>query len=245
MQNKKHTEAAKAKMRMNHADFLGSKNPAWKGGLISVECANCGNIVQKKPSVLKKIKNPFCDVKCFAELKIKNTIGEKNSNYRGGKVSVVCTNCGKEIPKIRSALKRSKNLFCSDACRLRWLGKDQKGEKNHNYIDGRSFEPYLEEFNNELKELIRSRDGYKCQKCGCSEIENGEKLSVHHIDYDKKNCLPSNLISLCRRCNSEVNKNRRHWTQCFRKKLAKLKDGIQLSLRVNKFTRRHKSLVSR
>ncbi|GAG86075.1 unnamed protein product, partial [marine sediment metagenome] len=45
------------------------------------------------------------------------------------------------------------------------------GDKNPAYIDGRSCEPYTPEFNKQLKELIRNRDGYKCQKCGCSEIE--------------------------------------------------------------------------
>ncbi len=95
------------------------------------------------------------------------------------------------------------------------LGKD-----NPNYINGKSNEPYTVEFNNELKELIRHRDGYKCQKCNCPEIENGVKLTCHHVDYDKKNCLPENLITLCVRCNVKVNTNRKKWTRYFQKKLA-------------------------
>lgn len=91
-----------------------------------------------------------------------------------------------------------------------------KGSKNPAWKDGKSFEPYSPEFNEQLKELIRQRDNYQCQKCGCPEIENIEKLSIHHIDYDKKNCLPSNLIALCRRCNIKVNINREYWTEYFR-----------------------------
>ena len=50
------------------------------------------------------------------------------------------------------------------------------GEKHPRWLGGTSFEPYTEEFNRQLKELIRLRDNYQCQKCGCPEIENLEKL---------------------------------------------------------------------
>lgn len=93
------------------------------------------------------------------------------------------------------------------------------GENNPNWIDGRSFLPYPVEFDRQLKELIRCRDDYQCQKCGCSEIENIKKLCVHHIDYDKENCLPSNLTALCQSCNSLVNSNREFWKQYFSTKL--------------------------
>lgn len=89
------------------------------------------------------------------------------------------------------------------------------GENNPNWIDGRSFEPYSFEFNRQLKELIRRRDGYKCQLCGMPEIENIEKLSIHHIDYNKENNLPDNLITLCKSCNTKVNFNRDSWEEYF------------------------------
>ena len=92
---------------------------------------------------------------------------------------------------------------------------------NPNWLGGISFEPYTTEFNKQLKELIRLRDGYKCQKCGCSEIENIRKLSIHHVDYNKKNCLPENLITLCIGCNGKVNKNRKKWIKYFQKKIKK------------------------
>ena len=91
------------------------------------------------------------------------------------------------------------------------------GEKAPNWKGGKSFEPYTPEFNRQLKELIRQRDDYKCQKCGMPEIENIEKLSIHHIDYNKENCLPNNLIALCKICNSKVNFNRDYWTEYFKK----------------------------
>jgi len=93
----------------------------------------------------------------------------------------------------------------------------RKGKKHRNWQGGISFEPYTYEFNKQLKELIRQRDGYKCQLCGVPEIENIRKLDIHHIDYVKKNCLPNNLITLCKRCNGKVNSNRDFWEEYFKK----------------------------
>lgn len=68
-----------------------------------------------------------------------------------------------------------------------------------------SFEPYCPRFNLRLKEAIRNRDNRVCVKCGKSEILNGERLSVHHIDGEKMqgcNGVSWYLCSLCRSCNS-------------------------------------------
>ncbi len=84
---------------------------------------------------------------------------------------------------------------------------------NSNWQDGISFEPYTTEFNKQLKELIRTRDSYICQVCGATKEDRN--LDIHHIDYNKKNCLPTNLISLCRSCNIKANFNRKEWTKYF------------------------------
>lgn len=93
--------------------------------------------------------------------------------------------------------------------------KGSNGSKNGSWKGGISFEPYTLEFNRQLKELIRQRDNYKCQICGMPECENIRKLSVHHIDYNKKNCLPNNLISLCISCHIKTNLNRKYWKNYF------------------------------
>jgi 5-methylcytosine-specific restriction endonuclease McrA len=95
-----------------------------------------------------------------------------------------------------------------------------KGNKNGRWIDGRSFEPYTNNFK-PLRESIRKRDNYRCQLCYKHQnnhfINNkNEKLSIHHIDYNKKNCNPNNLITLCRKCNSIVNTNRDYWYAYFK-----------------------------
>lgn len=96
------------------------------------------------------------------------------------------------------------------------MSKNRMGEKNGRWNNGSSYEPYTPEFNKQLKELIRNRDNNICQLCGT--IKNGRNLDVHHIDYNKKNCLPNNLITLCRACNAKVNTNRKQWIKFFKNK---------------------------
>ncbi len=95
----------------------------------------------------------------------------------------------------------------------------KKGKENPNWAGGKSFEPYGLEFNEDLKEVIRNRDRRKCFMCKIIELECGELLSVHHIDYNKKNNDPQNLISLCRKCHFRTNKNRKHWINYFKNNL--------------------------
>jgi len=41
------------------------------------------------------------------------------------------------------------------------------------------------------------------------------KLKRNHIDYNKKNCNPDNLITLCHSCHSKTNHNRNYWVKKF------------------------------
>jgi len=94
------------------------------------------------------------------------------------------------------------------------------GEKNPNWRGGKSFEPYAIEFNNNLKKQIKLRDGHVCQLCKeyipKYKSKKEKFLSIHHIDYNKKNNETNNLITLCNFCNSSVNKNRVDWMNHFR-----------------------------
>jgi hypothetical protein len=41
------------------------------------------------------------------------------------------------------------------------------------------------------------------------------KPKRNHIDYNKKNCNPNNLISLCNSCHSKTNFDRKYWINYF------------------------------
>jgi hypothetical protein len=88
------------------------------------------------------------------------------------------------------------------------------GVGNPNYRGGASCEPYCDLWiDKDFKNDIKLRDGYTCQNPSCWKTT--DKLCVHHIDYNKKNCNFTNLIALCNSCNSRANFNRKYWQKLY------------------------------
>lgn len=85
-----------------------------------------------------------------------------------------------------------------------------QGDKNSNWRGGVSFEPYCPKFNKDLKERVRAYFGHRCLRCGKTEIEVGEKVHVHHVNYQKMACCtaPPIFATLCRSCHSWTNHHR-------------------------------------
>jgi len=80
-----------------------------------------------------------------------------------------------------------------------------RGVNNPAWKNGASFEPYCPKFSHRLKEEIRNQYGRTCANCGKSEIENGERLSVHHVDGNKMQGCDGHdwfLVPLCRSCHN-------------------------------------------
>lgn len=98
----------------------------------------------------------------------------------------------------------------------RKMSENNKGAKGSNWQGGKSFEPYSADWTDNLKESIRIRDNFTCQECGIHQDELDRKLDVHHINYNKKNLNPNNLISLCRTCHTKTNYNREKWEKYFK-----------------------------
>ena len=89
------------------------------------------------------------------------------------------------------------------------------GDNHWNWKGGISCEPYCDAWaDKEYKESIKERDGYKCKNPDCPGKHS--RLCIHHIDYDKKNCAPENLLTLCIGCNSLANFNREYWEELFK-----------------------------
>jgi hypothetical protein len=190
-------------------------------------CRTCGKKFEYRPGSSKGI---YCSTKCQPRL------GDKNPCWRGGVNAIhkLCKLCGKEFITRRSQLKRGRGKYCSKKCYgkatgTRMMGNNKMGSKisfrnknNPNWQGGISRLPYSEEFDNYLKEKIRERDGYKCRLCGVPQIECNRKLTIHHIDYDKKNCNINNLITLCNKHNSMVNFDREYWTHYFQECVVKM-----------------------
>ena len=103
--------------------------------------------------------------------------------------------------------------------RSKKISESHKGEKSYNWKGGISRLPYTTDWTETLKKSIRERDKYICQLCGKTQIEEIEiierKLAIHHIDYDKKNNNPNNLITVCNSCHSKTNFEREKWIKFF------------------------------
>lgn len=100
---------------------------------------------------------------------------------------------------------------------MKHISEAKIGKNNPNWRGGTSQEPYSVDWTRTFKRSIRERDRYTCQLCGKQQEDT--VFCVHHIDYDKKNCNPNNLVTLCRGCHSKTNTvNREYWESQFKER---------------------------
>ncbi len=90
------------------------------------------------------------------------------------------------------------------------------GENSQWWRGGIFNNPYGPEFTSSLRRQIQRRDNNVCQIPSCDIIN---RLSVHHIDCDKKNSTPLNLITLCGSHHSKIHNDRDQdkWINYFQK----------------------------
>ena len=125
---------------------------------------------------------------------------------------------GKTLPKAQKKKMSESHNGLKPALGKHWkLSKEtvkkMSGENSPHWLGGKSFEPYTIEWTKTLKRAIRERDHYTCQLCG--KLQEDIAFCIHHIDYDKKNCNPNNLITLCKNCHTITNHNREYWVNYF------------------------------
>lgn len=154
-------------------------------------CEHC----KKNRVVMKEYYRPIC-YRCSKQ-------GKFNGNYKNGNYinNKKCINCNTKI-----TFNASRCRPCAD----KFHSIEMQGSGNPAWIKDK-IRLYPLGWTKTYKEQIRYRDGYKCQICDKPEIENCNKLDVHHIDYNKNNIKPNNLISLCDSCHMKTNANRDYW----------------------------------
>ena len=81
---------------------------------------------------------------------------------------------------------------------------DMSGDKNPNWKGGISKLSYCSGWCYLSKEMREYEK--ECQNPNCNK--QSERLTTHHIDYNKESCHPKNLIVLCHICNAKANGNR-------------------------------------
>lgn len=202
----------------------GRNNPSYRGGKVKCICPQCGREFEVYPHRFKNYGVLCCSSKCMGEWNSENRVGNNSAHWKGGKVERICEECGNNFEVFPKELKNNGGRFCSIQCQGRWQSKNRTGETSANWQGGISFEPYCIKFNNEFKERVREFFGRRCFECNKTEEENGVKLSVHHVNYDKMVCCNDVIplfAALCRGCNSKVNGNRKYWEEHFTQKIMK------------------------
>jgi len=121
--------------------------------------------------------------------------------------------------KYSEEYKKKMSLFlkgrkASEETKLK-MSLAQRGEKGSNWQGGKNNNPYGYDWTDTLKESIRQRDNYCCRLCGRGQ--KNKKHAVHHIDYNKENNDPMNLITLCNNCHIRTNYKRDQWVKIFSK----------------------------
>jgi endogenous inhibitor of DNA gyrase (YacG/DUF329 family) len=182
-----------------------------------LECDECGSAFEVPPSRSHK---RFCGEECYYEW---NT-GENHPN-RKEPVIEECAACGETLELTPWKADRSERSFCDEDCRADWLSGWASGRftgedhwmyeidpEDHPMYNGGDYS-YGPGWNEDKKQAVRERDGYKCAICGTTSEEHydeyGFALNVHHIvparefdDPEKCNDM-DNLVTLCKPCHSE------------------------------------------
>ena len=114
----------------------GKEHPRWKEKII-VSCSYCGKIKKVAPSLFKKRKNFFCNIECWGKWESKNRIGSNSSGWKGGKIKINCSSCGKEKLITSWQLEHFKNFFCSRKCLGEWNKIYIYGENHPSWKGGR------------------------------------------------------------------------------------------------------------
>ncbi|WP_226043481.1 HNH endonuclease [Natrinema sp. DC36] len=175
---------------------------------VKTECSWCGDEIRVPPGNYRKCDHHFCtDKGCEPEWR-KQFSGENHSQWKGGKQTYTCSNCGGEVTRAPADVN-GENVFCNRDCYTDWKGDQMRGPDHHNWKGG-----YTQNKNwPEIRQRALAADGYQCQGCGVSEeehrSEHGAGLSVHHIfprmEFDDPHEADSvdNLVTLCRGCHAK------------------------------------------
>ncbi len=151
----------------------------------------CGKQFYAEQNEIKSGRQ-YCSRKCVG-IANGNRMRGKPAPWNGKPVELrICVICDETFKFYDSHSNRNLGKCCGRKCADKW----------HSIRMGGTGEPetlYPPEFNR-VKEKIRARDDWKCRHCGVPQEEMLRKLSIHHIDGDKSNNLPDNLITLCQSC---------------------------------------------
>jgi len=111
------------------------------------------------------------------------------------RISLTCQECGSEYE--RKKCEADGSNYCSRKCAD--LARRKPG--NVSYYGGNWYQ---------MRRVVRSRDCFRCRRCGVHEDECNTELHVHHIvpirefDEPEEANTPNNLVTVCPSCHGKV-----------------------------------------
>jgi hypothetical protein len=140
-------------------------------------CIVCSTLFYAKPSHISKGWGKFCSKECQYE-------SQKTGKF------VACFRCGTSTYRNKNSLSRSDsgNFFCTKSCQTIWRNQQYRQEKHANWVDGKSSYRAV---------LLRENRPLICTKCSTNDKR---VLAVHHLDRNRANNTPENLVWLCHNC---------------------------------------------
>lgn len=57
----------------------------------------------------------------------------------------------------------------------------------------------------DIAQMVKDKAIWHCEHCGHPhDPASGHCLTVHHLDGNKANCSPENLVALCQKCHLHI-----------------------------------------
>lgn len=210
------------------------------GGSVEYTCEYCGKTFCGTPS-RGKSKHICCSRECAALL-----IKSRND------LNCVCPVCGKHFHRKQSFIDRYKSHCCSRECLKIKKHADMYGDKNHQFgLKGRLNSSWKsdEKINDYGYRMIRvlnhpfaTKSGFVCEHRLVAEKylltdENSieidgvrylkPELHVHHIDKNRLNNDPSNLVVLTQKEHSQIH-NKTLWREASTGRIARKKEMVNM-----------------
>lgn len=206
-------------------------------GSVVYTCQYCGEQFRGYPS-RSKYKHICCSKECTKKLLEKETKERHKPN-------AICPMCGKEFWAEYSQLRRFKEICFSKECSIKLRSKNMSGENNHQYgLKGKNNSSWKSDemitnlgykqirvlshpFRNKKGYVFEHRliaERYLLNEYNSIEIDGKKYLKpefeVHHIDEDKLNNNPNNLLVLTKSEHITLH-NKKKWKELFTGRIAK------------------------
>lgn len=195
-----HNKRGKCHNKACGYEYRKRRNTIWK------RCGYCGMFFPTESGHIKQGRGKHCGITCAFLSWLEDTPNRAKKISKsllgreitwGDKISQTLT--GTTLPE-----EHKKKI--SDTCKIVLSDPEMiertkhYGPENGMFNNYSSYEPYTKEFDEHRKEECRNMYNGKCVVCGITKDENGRRLDVHHIDYNKLNSELWNLYPLCMPC---------------------------------------------